>query len=209
MAKEVIFTPPPNGDENKAPAAFAVMYIFLLAALLTTIIRMWVRTRLTRNQGSDDYWMIATTITTLIGSGFVAKQGFDGLGRHMYYLSSKERQDLTLIGWLDWMQTFITICTCKISICMFLLRIKNTKQNKYYMYTLIALNVIITIASVGMFIGICIPPDAHWIVGKPGKCISPKRIMAIVIAQGSKSQVHFLPFSPFPTFRSPSYRDRK
>ena len=207
MVKEVIYTLPPNGDQDQGPGFLAACWIFAMAALISTVVRILVRSRLTRNIGWDDYWMIITEITTLVGLGFVTKEVIDGLGRHMYYLTDKHRRDFTVVGWLDWMQAFITICTCKISICMFLLRIKNTRQNMYYMYTLIALNVIVTIVCAGMFIGICSPPDAYWIVGKEGRCLPHKRVMAIVISQGSKSfpSPDILPISDFlrPTFGKP------
>ena len=75
---------------------------------------------------------------------------------------------------------------CKISICMFLLRIKNTRWNRRFMYWIIGLNVAVTIVTVSLFIGICSPPAAYWTVGLNGRCFSNERIMAIVISQGSE-----------------------
>ncbi|KAL8830282.1 MAG: hypothetical protein Q9191_001515 [Dirinaria sp. TL-2023a] len=200
MVKEVIYTLPPNGDQDHGPGFLAACWVFAMAALISTIVRILVRSRLTRNLGWDDYWMILTEITTLVGLGFVTKEVIDGLGRHMYYLTEKHRKDFTIVGWLDWMQAFITICFCKISICMFLLRIKSTRQNAYFMYTLIALNVIVTIVCVGMFIGICSPPDAYWIIGKEGRCLPHKRVMAIVIAQGIFSSMTDIILATTPYF---------
>ena len=157
-----------------------------MSALLTTVLRILVRSRLTRNLGWDDFWIVVCMISNIVGLGFVTAEMTDGLGRHMYYVHADQRRRFTIIGWLDWMQTFITIMFCKISICMFLLRIKQTKWNVRFMYSLIAANVIVTIVVTCLFIGICSPPDAYWIVGKSGKCMSNERIMAIVIAQGSE-----------------------
>ena len=201
MVKGVVYTLPPNGDQNQGPRFLAACYVFAVAALISTITRIAVRSRLTRNLGWDDYWMMITMVTTLVGLGFVTKEVIDGLGRHMYYLTDKHRRNFTVVGWLDWIQAFITICTCKISICLFLLRVKNTRQNFYYMYTLIALNVIVTIVCVGMFIGICRPPDVYWIVGKEGYCLPKKREMGIVISQGSKSPLS----SSFDSFLKPTF----
>lgn len=79
------------------------------------------------------------------------------------------------------MQTFITIMFCKISICMFLLRIKNTRWNVRFMHALIAVVV------VGLFVGICSPPAAYWTIGLNGRCFSNERVMAIVLSQGRES----------------------
>ena len=186
MVKEIIFTLPPNGDQNQGPKYLGAGCTLLTIAFASCIVRVLVRGRLTRNIGWDDHWMVITMISNLVGLGFVSKEVADGLGRHMYYLTPGQIKNFVIIGWLDWMQTFITIMFCKISICMFLLRIKNTRANCWFMYTMIACNVIVTTVVVGLFIGICSPPNAYWIVGKDGRCMSNTRLMAVVISQGSK-----------------------
>ena len=182
-----MFTPPPNGDENQGVRYIAAAWILVMSALISSIVRIFIRSHITRNMGADDWWMIVTMISNLVGLGFVTKEVQDGEGRHMYYLSRRQIENFGVIGWLDWMQTFITICFCKISICMFLLRIKDTKANRIFMHTLIAANVTVTIVVTSIFIGICTPPSAYWIVNKTGHCMSKEREMAVVIAQGSKS----------------------
>ena len=191
MAKEILYTLPPNGDQDQSVRLLVAAYIIAMAAVASTVLRILVRSRLASNLGTDDWWLIATLILTLVGLGFVTKEIIDGLGRHMYYLTAKNRKDYTIVSWLDWMQTFITICFCKISICMFLLRIKNSRLNHYSIYILIACNVIVTIVCVGMFLGICSPLDMYWIIGKSGSCLSAGRTMAIIIAHGSKTLVPF------------------
>lgn len=200
MVKDIIFTPPPNGDENQGPAYIGAAWALVSLSTISTAIRILVRGRLTRNMGADDYLMLTTVLCNLVGLGFVTKEYGDGFGRHMYYIQPAHKRNFTVVGWLDWMQTFITIMLCKISICLFLLRIKNTRRNWWYMHGLIAANVVVTIVAVGLFIGICSPPDAYWIVGKDGKCLSNERVMAIIIAQGSTSHPPipplFFPLSP-------------
>lgn len=185
--KEIIYTLPPNGDETQGPRYIAAAWVLVMAALLTTIVRILVRARLTRNLGWDDFWIVVCMICNLVGLGFVTAEFTDSLGRHMYYLTARQQRRFIIIGWLDWMQTFITIMFCKFSICMFLLRIKNTRWNVNFMYTLIGLNTIVTIVVVGLFIGICSPPAAYWTIGLEGRCFSRERVMAIVISQGSES----------------------
>ena len=188
MVKEVIYTLPPHGDEDQGQRYIGAAWTLVIIALITTVVRVLVRSRLTHNMGWDDYWMIITMIINLVGLGFVTQEVRDGFGRHMYYLTPEQRQNFIVIGWVDWMQTFITIMCCKVSVCLFLLRIKSTKSNYWYMYTLIGCNVVLTIVIVGMFIGICSPPNAYWIVGKSGRCLSTKRVMALVLSQGSQSR---------------------
>lgn len=188
--KEVIYTLPPSGDQDQGHRYIAAAWIFVMTALLSTAIRILVRARLTRNLGWDDFWIVVTMISNLVGLGFVTTEVANGLGHHMYYLTANQRRRFAIIGWLDWMQTFITIMFCKISICMFLLRIKNTRWNIRFMYALIAANVVVTTVAVGLFIGICSPPAAYWTIGLNGRCFSNERVMAIVIFQGSECRTY-------------------
>ncbi|KAL8815452.1 MAG: hypothetical protein Q9223_005401 [Gallowayella weberi] len=144
--------------------------------------------------------MIIGQVINLIGLGFVTAEVFDGLGRHMYYLQSDQRRRFFIIGWLDWMQTFIAIMFTKISICLFLLRINNDKSNKIFMYSLIAACVLVTALSCFLFLGICRPLRAHWDVGVEGKCLSKHQIMAVVAGQGAFSVLSDLILATIPLF---------
>lgn len=61
--KEYQFSRPPDGDRSQGWALLAVCWAFVAAALATTILRVWVRTRLTRNLGWDDYYMIIAMVS--------------------------------------------------------------------------------------------------------------------------------------------------
>lgn len=61
--KEYQFSRPPDGDRSQGWALLAVCWAFVTAALATTILRVWVRMRLTRNIGWDDYNMIIAMVS--------------------------------------------------------------------------------------------------------------------------------------------------
>ena len=109
------------------------------------------------------------------------------MGRHEYYLTSEQQRLFQVVGWADWIQTFITLALMKISICLFLLRIVDTKHVVRGMYTLIACITIFTAVSVFLFLGVCRPLRAYWDVGVNGVCLSNHQVESIVLAQGSKS----------------------
>ena len=60
--KQYQFSQPSDGDRSQGWALLAVCWAFVTAALATTILRVWVRTRLTRNLGWDDYYMIIAMV---------------------------------------------------------------------------------------------------------------------------------------------------
>ncbi|KAL8743628.1 MAG: hypothetical protein Q9190_004038 [Brigantiaea leucoxantha] len=139
-------------------------------------------------------------LTNLIGLGLVTGEVFNGLGRHMYYLSSDHRKRFQILGWLDWIQTFISIGCQKISICYFLLRINNSRRNYVFMYTLIAVNVLLTAVIIFLFLGICQPLHAHWDVSVNGKCFSNKQVEVIIAFQGAFSAALDIILSSIPWF---------
>ncbi|KAL8752794.1 MAG: hypothetical protein Q9184_005623 [Pyrenodesmia sp. 2 TL-2023] len=144
--------------------------------------------------------MIICQFVNVVGLGLVTAEVFNGLGRHMYYLQPDQRRRFHLIGWLDWMQTFIAIMLTKISICLFLLRIKNNQSNKIFVYTLIAANVVVTAVSCFLFLGLCRPIRAYWDIDIEGKCFSKQQIEAIVASQGSFSVLFDIILATTPLF---------
>ena len=133
--------------------------------------------------------MIIGQFVNLVGLGLVTAQVFNGLGRHMYYLQPGQRRRFHLLGWLDWMQTFTAIMFTKISICVFLLRIKDDKPNKIFMYSLIGANVCVTVVSCALFLSFCRPLHAYWDIGVEGTCFSKRQFMATVAAQGCSDAI--------------------
>jgi hypothetical protein len=71
------FSPPPAGDQSQGWALLSVCWAFVAAAVVTTLLRVWVRVRLTRNLGWDDYTMIAAIVRI---SQFRTSQTSSGAG---------------------------------------------------------------------------------------------------------------------------------
>ena len=64
----------------------------------------------------------------------------------------------------------------------FLLRIKDTRKNRGFMYMFIATNVLLTMVIVGLYIGICDPPSAYRVVGCRRRCVTRRQIMGCYCA---------------------------
>lgn len=126
-------------------------------------------------------------MTSLIGAGLITVEVLNGLGRHEYYLTSTQRRLFQVVGWADWIQTFVTLALMKISICLFLLRIVGTKHVVRGMYVLITGITLFTAMSIFLFLGVCRPLRAYWDVGVDGLCLSNHQVESVALAQGSKS----------------------
>ena len=121
-----------------------------------------------------------------MGASLVTAEVFNGLGRHEYYLESSQRRDYQALSWADWVQVFITLLLTKISICLFLLRIVNSRKVARLIHGLIGFMVLFTAVCVFLFLGICRPLKAYWDLGVQGTCLSDCQIESVIIAHGGR-----------------------
>ncbi len=63
---EQTFGRPDNGDVDKGWAILAVCWAFVACAFISTVLRVWVRVRLTRNMGPDDYNIIVAMVSIAV-----------------------------------------------------------------------------------------------------------------------------------------------
>ena len=96
----------------------------------------------------------------------------------------------------------------KISICLFLLRIVDSRRIRIAIYVLIGCLIIFTTICACLFLGVCRPLKAYWDVGVDGVCLSDHQLESVVLAQGSRIKYPSQEFrvadaiSPFHHFRS-------
>ena len=77
---EQTFARPESEDVDRGWVVLAVCWAFVACAFISTVLRVWVRVRLTRNMGLDDYNMIVAMVSTSRLS--VGKCKIHGLPRH-------------------------------------------------------------------------------------------------------------------------------
>ncbi|KAL6717791.1 hypothetical protein ACLMJK_003876 [Lecanora helva] len=198
--KAETFAKPDGGDVDQGWAVLAVCWAFVTCAFISTLLRVWVRWKITRNIGADDWVIVAAMMTTLLGAGLITAEVLSGLGRHEYYLTPSQRSNLQALGWADWIQTFITLALMKISICLFLLRIVETHVVVRSMYAIIAFVTLFTAISVFLFLGVCRPLRSYWTVGVNGVCLSDRQLESVAIAQGTLSIVSDLILAILPIY---------
>ena len=74
----------------------------------------------------------------------------------------------------------------KVSICLFLLRIVESRIVVRLMYAIIVCVSLFTAVSVFLFLGVCRPLRSYWELGVNGACLSKLQVESVVIAQGGK-----------------------
>ena len=178
---------PPNPlppDENVGPVLTIINSVLISLILITTAIRIVVRFSI-RQLGADDYVIVVVAVLCVARFALqVVQVNKFGNGRHRWYLSPDDYMNNNMLGWYCLVLLFITMCLLKISICLLLLRIKNERNLKIFLYTIIAGLCVTNFGCVVILLAQCRPISAYW-TGTGGVCWDTRvRIYAIYFTIG-------------------------
>lgn len=108
-----------------------------------------------------------------------------GNGRHRVYISPEEYQYVNFLTWMTQIFLFLNIGLLKCSICILILRIKDTKILKYGLYTMMGGLILTNLECVLVLLAECSPVEKYWNPTVPGKCWNTKvRIYSIYLQVG-------------------------
>ncbi|CVK85279.1 uncharacterized protein FPRN_06844 [Fusarium proliferatum] len=121
---------PPNPlppDQNVGPILLGISGTCLALVIITTSVRIWVRTAL-RSSGWDDYTIVLVTLLGVARFGVQVGQVSIGNGRHRWFIEPEDYVQNNKLGWVAQILLFASICLLKISILLLLLRIKDSRR---------------------------------------------------------------------------------
>lgn len=177
---------PPNPlppDENVGPALLGVSGTCLALVIITTSVRIWVRSAL-RSLGADDYTIVAVTVLGIVRFGVQVAQVGIGNGRHRWYIGEEDYMRNNMLGWVAQILLFASICLLKISILLLLLRIKDSLRVKYAAWGIMAGLIVTNFGCIIILLAECKPTSAYWT--GVGECWDPRvRIYYIYATIGS------------------------
>ncbi|KAL9564557.1 hypothetical protein ACKAV7_011009 [Fusarium commune] len=121
---------PPNPlppDQNVGPILLGISGTCLALVIITTSVRIWVRSAL-RSSGWDDYTIVIVTLLGITRFGVQVGQVSIGNGRHRWFIEPEDYVQNNKLGWVAQILLFASICLLKISILLLLLRIKDSRR---------------------------------------------------------------------------------
>jgi len=139
--------------------------------------------------------IVGTDITyqtlSCISTAFNVTQLDHGGGRHTYYLQLP--QAIESSKYVDLAQLFLIIITCitKVSICLFLIRIPNSKRLIHFLYVLMGALILVNGLCAIVYILQCRPFQALYDPTVTGQCWSIQIYKIFGYIQGSMSSVCF------------------
>ena len=174
----------PAKDENAGPALLVTAIVMLVLCTLTTTLRCWVR----RNRGflgPDDYSIVAATMLAIVRVAIQCVSVPYGNGRHREFLSYAHYTHINFLTWLTQLLLFPLLCLLKLSVGFLVLRIKNTKPLRYFLWTIMAGLIITTLLPEVVLLAECRPVSAYW-MSHPEMCWDARvRIYSIYIQTGN------------------------
>lgn len=167
-------------DDDAGPTLLVISIVVLILVLSTTVLRVIVRAK-RAVLGGDDYTIAAASLLTVgrVTCQFISV-GY-GNGKHREFLAVDDYQYINFLTWLTQLFLFPILCLLKVSVCLLVLRIKNTKPLRYGLWALITLLVITTLLPEIVLLAECSPVSAYW-TSQADKCWNPNvRIYSIYL----------------------------
>ena len=172
-------SPPP--DESVGPAIVAITASLTVLILVTTSLRLYTRWSL-RCLGWDDYTITITAALAVARTAIQGVQTQHGNGRHQVYVSHEDYIYNNMLGWYTQFLLFVSSCLLKVSICLLLLRIKNTRGLKILLRAVMAGLFVANFGCIIILLAQCSPVETYW-RETGGVCWNPKiRINAFYVA---------------------------
>ncbi|KAI9760023.1 MAG: hypothetical protein M1840_002751 [Geoglossum simile] len=167
-------------DENKGPRVLGACTTVTLAALILVMIRVYVRTRMVKNLGYDDFAIFASMVLALVSLGIIWAEVYYGCGRHVIYLKPAAimtglKLNFLSQPFLQWALGFV-----KISLCLSLLRFTVSEAWRRFFVALIIFIAAYSILGFFVIVLQCIPTRVLWTPGVKAKCMAPKTQWALI-----------------------------
>ncbi|KAI8937113.1 hypothetical protein NX059_006327 [Plenodomus lindquistii] len=170
---------PVRADERQGPMILGATLTVTIAALITTISRLYVRVKLIRNVGWDDYLMVSAMILCIAGQGVVIPQVHYGAGRHIEYIKPADFATAFKLNFITQPLYLFAIALVKLSVGSFLLRIAN---QPFYRRLIIGIMAFMAMYTTGCFLTIvlqCTDLRIMWDPTVKGTCWSGATLKAL------------------------------
>ncbi|RMZ88128.1 hypothetical protein DV736_g4652, partial [Chaetothyriales sp. CBS 134916] len=155
-------------------------------ALVLTSLRLYVRARLVKFFGWDDFFNALAMVTMLVVLGLVVTAAKNGLGRHFIYTEMPHAVFGIMLLRITEFMLIISTVFVKISISLFLMKLFiRSKPWKIFLWNFIAFNTITSLLDAAFIFPQCTPVQRNWNKSVEGHCWSDAAINGIGIMQGS------------------------
>ncbi|KAJ0121775.1 integral membrane family protein [Diaporthe amygdali] len=191
---------PASPDINRGPQILAICGTLVGVAATTVLLRIWVRVTITRQLGWDDGFILAAVAVMLAEMVVIVPEVHYGAGRHVQYIhpSSNIVKGLHL-NFVTQPLCLISLCFTKVSVGLFLLRLKPSWRFVLFIRGVIVFTVLSAAGNLLTVFFQCTPLYFVWDHSVPGgKCIAAKDLKFAAFFNSSVSLLTDLVFALLP-----------
>ncbi|CRG82709.1 hypothetical protein PISL3812_00053 [Talaromyces islandicus] len=174
-------------DHDNGPAVNGVTWSFLIVAVVSVLLRCYVRIFMIKSFGYDDILIVITLGVLIAGDVVISNMVSAGMGRHLEYLSNPKYSALQIAKWNAIYQILNVsgALLTKISIGLFLLRLKQSRKFTIAVWGVLT-PLFITTLILCFVVGLqCRPLRALWTPTIKGQCISPETPLNVSYVQSA------------------------
>ncbi|KAF2752064.1 hypothetical protein M011DRAFT_15101 [Sporormia fimetaria CBS 119925] len=142
--------------ENEGPHILGATLTVTIVALISTIMRLFVRIKLISNVGWDDLIMVVAMVLVVVGQCIIIPQVMLGAGKHIGDIDPIDFQQAFKLNFITQPIYLWAICLVKISIGFFLLRVA---VQKFYRRLIIGVISFMAFYTLGCFFTIVLQCD--------------------------------------------------
>ncbi|EMD89543.1 hypothetical protein COCC4DRAFT_124963 [Bipolaris maydis ATCC 48331] len=186
---------------DRGPELLAVNIAFVTTAVLACLLRCFVRVRMVKAFGLDDWLMVVATLFFIAYTTSSCIGISHGTGRHHYDLPIEGVQDAKHAWYFCYLFYSISMICSKMSIGFLLLRISIRKLHTWIIYTAM----LVSVVAGGTFFFVCLfqcyPISYMWDrTSQQGKCIDNTVITALGYVYSIFSIISDFTFAIIPGF---------
>ncbi|KAL1959107.1 hypothetical protein VTO42DRAFT_2894 [Malbranchea cinnamomea] len=155
--------PPEVAAEDKGPRILWSMWSLTIAATVFVAARLYVRVRLLKKQGLDDYLIILSMACAYIYAGFTTASVKAGNGRHTLAIDPNKLERALMLNMAGFPAGVLSFCIPKLAVVALLQRILNpSRRHKIFLWSLTLFTTLyLSFCFIVLYIQ-CDPPRALW-----------------------------------------------
>lgn len=163
-----------NLNDDKGPKILAVLWTLTAVATLFVVARIFIRLRMLKNFGVDDYLIIVSVVMALAYCGVTTADVIVGFGKHATALSEANLELAILLNTVSFLFGILSFTIPKLAVTAMLNRILNPGwMQKTFLWLLTGSAAIVSCICIIILFTMCDPPAALWhvhLLAEGAKC---------------------------------------
>ncbi|KAJ5221642.1 uncharacterized protein N7469_010529 [Penicillium citrinum] len=152
-----------NENDDKGPKILAVIWTLTTLTLLMVTARIFIRLKMLKNFGIDDYLIVVSMVLSLAYCGVTTASIAYGFGQHAMKLSQYNMEMAILLNSLSFLCGILSFTVPKLAVTAMLTRILNPGlPQKIWLWTLVSLAAAVSCICIIILFTMCDPPEALW-----------------------------------------------